>query len=422
MKCGYAKLSIIPEKEVNLAGYDRPRPVTGVLDELTVRAISFDNGNMKLCLLSYDLIAIDHLLMDRVRERYRPSQNEELIFSATHTHSGPMGTIDTKDRKSTVYRKDNVFGVTDDSYLDFLAGRTIQAIHNAYDSAVDTGLFSLEYQVVGIGSNRNDKSMEGDPEVTALMLKKEDNEDIIFNYACHPTVLDSSNRLYSSDLAGAICRKAEGEFNGAIYLNGACGDISTRFNRQNSGPEELERLSDIFISEFHENRGAARKLDSDILSVRKIRIPLKIKEPMDTGIAERIYLEELNNLQDSSHKDQAALRLAQARIEGAKANLEYSQNYQGLGEHTLNCNLLNIGGIRFLTFPGEIFSELSNLIREEHDISIIGYCDGYSMYLTDSNAYEKSYYEAMSSPFAKGEGEKFVKMIIDELDKENENF
>jgi hypothetical protein len=75
-----------------------------------------------------------------------------------------------------------------------------------------------------------------------VRLQTDETSLLLARMSCHPTVLDEKNLCYSADLAGALRRRL-GE--AALVLNGACGDLSTRFTRTASTPEELVRISGL---------------------------------------------------------------------------------------------------------------------------------------------------------------------------------
>ena len=50
---------------------------------------------------------------------------------------------------------------------------------------------------------------------------------------------------------------------------------------------------------------------------------------------------------------------------------------------------------------------------------IIGYANGYNLYIADRASYDAQYYEALASPFARGEGERlmeYVKELLRQLE------
>ncbi len=55
----------------------------------------------------------------------------------------------------------------------------------------------------------------------------------------------------------------------------------------------------------------------------------------------------------------------------------------------------------------------------EDGSSVIGYANGYNLYIADDLAYEKEYYEALASLFARGQGERlmeYINMLLKQLD------
>ena len=57
--------------------------------------------------------------------------------------------------------------------------------------------------------------------------------------------------------------------------------------------------------------------------------------------------------------------------------------------------------------PGELFSELSNTIKKEN-VYFASYSNGYLGYFSDENGYDNNVYEALSSPFKKGQSEHMI--------------
>ena len=77
----------------------------------------------------------------------------------------------------------------------------------------------------------------------AEILLKSGKRAIFYSFPCHPTVLSAGNLLVSADFAGQIEKHLHGDF--TVFANGAAGDISTRFTRQESSFEECERMGKL---------------------------------------------------------------------------------------------------------------------------------------------------------------------------------
>jgi hypothetical protein len=423
LKIGFRSAIITPKTPLFLAGYDAIRKTSEINDDINVRIMIIKNDKTNVCLISYDLIAIDDIMISKIKEKIINTTVDNIFTFATHTHSAPMGTTDTLTESSIIYNKLSIFGITNLEFINYIVDKTLLAINDAMNNIMEMKVSYLKYTINNIGSNRNDSNKDGDNQVTAMVFTNEDRKAVLFNYGCHPTVLNSTNTRISGDLFSAIARKFSKDFDFCIFSNGACGDISTRFNRKKTGFVELDRLANIFYDSYQINKFNLIPIYSNEITIKEWIYQAKVREPMIVIEAYKQYeIEKSNfNLISKTNIGVKELRLAKAKLEGTKANWEYSKNYRGLKSYKLKCLYLKIGELKFIGYPGEIFSELTNPLKLKYDVNIVGYCNGYSLYLTNEEAFNKFYYEAMISPFERGEGEKFIAYIANKLSEEHGN-
>lgn len=91
MKVGFSIKKINPNIGCQMEGY-APRNSTGIHDDLTVSAIFINNS---FILISLDLIAIPGFRVDQIKRKLHEKfdiNNNHIIISAIHTHSGPTIT------------------------------------------------------------------------------------------------------------------------------------------------------------------------------------------------------------------------------------------------------------------------------------------------------------------------------------------
>ena len=62
--------------------------------------------------------------------------------------------------------------------------------------------------------------------------------------ACHPTVLNGENLMLSADFPGAL-ESCFADAEMVAFVNGSCGDMSTRFTRRESSFAEMERMAQL---------------------------------------------------------------------------------------------------------------------------------------------------------------------------------
>lgn len=111
-----------------LAGFPWVREANAVNDSLWARAIVWDNGNKRVCLVTLDIIAIFYEDVKSIRELAVESELniDHIIIAATHTHSAP-------DLLGMNGPQKNISGINKD-YLSFVKHQTICSIKEACDN------------------------------------------------------------------------------------------------------------------------------------------------------------------------------------------------------------------------------------------------------------------------------------------------
>src|SRR5437868_4139983 len=117
LKAGANVTSITPEKSMFLAGYPHvKRHSTGVHDPLLSSAVYLEAGSERILIIANDIIyapkpAVMHARAQISRRIGIPVQN--IMISATHTHSGPKTTDTLSNEADTAVPK------RDPEYLKF---------------------------------------------------------------------------------------------------------------------------------------------------------------------------------------------------------------------------------------------------------------------------------------------------------------
>jgi len=108
--------------------------------------------------------------------------------------------------------------------------------------------------------------------------------------------------------------------------------------------------------------------------------------------------------------------LDQLKILNATNTILYHQlNQNNQKKCRIEYSLIDFGDIMFITLPFEMFSSLYRmLISEIKDCVVIGLTNTSIGYCVDEVSYDNTY-EGLTSPLIKGEGERFIKHLIDEI-------
>lgn len=399
---------------MHLAGFAGIRLGVSIHDELYVKVVLLKYNHTYYGCITYDLVGIDENYVNKLKQHITTLNynSDHFIISATHTHSAPCGTIETE---TGIHKgKEYIFGKRDETYQNLLIKQTLLALQEASHDLKKARIRISKDKLLHFGSNRNDKSYKGNNELYSIYIQQENGiKAIIAHYSCHPTVLNQTNTSISADFPGAINDLLnEQGYDFFMFLNGSCGDISTRFTRQNTGFEEVLRYGKLFTEQLIKMEKNAHKINIHNIQVTAISISLKLKQADDIEIATQKYEEAVTAVEQAkqAHIHAGELRIIEARKEGAEVNLSYAKNALNQDTYSFPIFLYQINNETFITIPGELYSELTNTIPNKH-LHFICYTNGYLGYFADHTAYTKQYYEALSSPFEKGQSEYMMEII-----------
>jgi neutral/alkaline ceramidase-like enzyme len=236
LQAGAAAVELRPPFGIEMGGYGARIGVAGgILDPLQAKILVFEGKDRGVALVTLDLVGVLPIpLLDEIRARVKTSTGiEDVIFNASHTHSGPLPVDKASEWQST-------------AVSDIAKG-----IERAWKSR-RTARIGIGTGSVRIGHNRNYDMSEGkgkmlwrnetrlptapvDPTVMVLRIDSEDGKPIavLVNYACHPVVLGPENLQYSADYPGEMRRVVESSYPGTVclFVQGGAGNINPYYDK-----------------------------------------------------------------------------------------------------------------------------------------------------------------------------------------------
>jgi len=232
-RAGVAKADLDPPVGLPMAGYS-VRYSKGTLDPLEARVLALSDGSRTIAIVTLDLcFPFDPPIMDEIRAAVR-GKVDEVVFHASHTHSGPTysaapeaakhavprvaGAIEAAARSMAPARMGNGWGQT---YLGF----------NRRYLRVDGSV-----QMLWRNEPKVSTTFPVDPTVGVIRVDRADGTPlaVLVHYACHPVVLGPENLDYSADYPSEMRRYVEHEIGGgvmAFFLQGAPGDINPYYDK-----------------------------------------------------------------------------------------------------------------------------------------------------------------------------------------------
>ncbi|ALM74491.1 neutral/alkaline non-lysosomal ceramidase N-terminal domain-containing protein [Thermococcus barophilus] len=400
MKTASAKVDITPKSPMPMAGYAlRKGKSEGILDPLYARILYIEDES-PVIMISLDLIRVDNELYEEIsggisNEIGIPKRN--ILVAATHTHSGPE--ISTGFWSSIELSESDIRSI--EEYRQHLIDSILSAVNKL--KIKETSLFGGKAEVNGVASNRLSRDGPMDNECVFLFSER---EFVSLNFPCHPTVLPASNRKFSGDLAGAICRLFERSFNVALFLNGAAGNVSTRFTRKAQTYEEVKRLAKLFYSHVKDNYSEIEKIEGQI-KLKWKNIDLKVKELPPIEELEKFEEELYKKLAESKIKNisPAELRILESNYLGVKILKRRAELLKNLNKITLRIAKLEIGDKLAAVFvPAELFVEYQLELKKNSPYKytmVVCYANGYVGYIPFSPV--EGIYESYASIVAPSE-------------------
>ena len=407
---GFDRQSITPQLPQPLCGYELNRVAVEVHDDLYARVLLMKHNEELYLLVQCDLIAVDKLIINGIYEQVKDLgiKREHITVVATHTHAGPGGVFNTSE--GLMGQMQGIFGMTNLPLIEGIVSKIALAVHNAYENMLPTEITIARGTVENVGTERHDPTLPGDNSLLVFKFTRKDGREILlYNYACHPTVTGPGNIEMTADFPYAVERDMD--YDMVMFVNSCCGDISSRFTRIDSSFEQCDIYAERIIKgieEALEHPVYEGEFNDVFMNEYSVVVPIREVRPVEV---EQAQLEEYERqLEEAKKKNLSAseLRVIASFAEGAKTAVNLAKALQGIKEENVHYMMMRIQNVVIAVTPGEMFSTLGRPLKEE-GIEIFGYGNGYYIYIADEYSYEKGYYEAMSSPFAKGVGELLAK-------------
>jgi len=404
IKAGYAKTDVTPHEPVFMAGYNmRGTPSDGVHgnDKLNVRCLVFDDGSRKVAFVEGDVIIIRDT--DEFRRRIAAATGipvENILLGDAHNHAAPSPTPKGEtnwDREfstalvATVQKalanlqpvrlaagqghsriamnRRQVRSQDTDSYLTFDENDVSQSFGKAKtDQAVPIREFA---GVVRLGANPAGRI---DDAVDVVRVDTMEGKPLaaMIHYACHGTSLGGRNSKISGEWMGRMQEYLERQIHGvgAIYLQGAAGDINPRVVGGLDGYQDNIEVT----------WALGEEIGREVVRVYRTLEP----EPMT-----------------------AALQVATEDIKLPRTYRELFDDFKNTVVHAPT-TAVRMGDLMWVTFPGELFHVIGQRVKSECPAThafLMGYTNGYIGYFPEQKAFAEGGYEPATShldPAAEG--------------------
>lgn len=397
-KAAMAKADVTPEVGCLLYGYAGERRAKRIMDRLEVGVTALNQNNETVLLISAEVCAINLDVTTSIRAQIAEAtgvKSENILYSAIHTHSGP------------ITRTSIGWGITDMDYMDnVLIPASIKAAKEA--------LSSLKPAVVGIGTidsyagiNRREVTKDGeiilgqnpdasyDPTMTLMYFKTVDGEPIgtVIHFAAHATAA-GRNPSITRDWPGIMIDRMK-EVTGApcMYVNGAEGNVGPRLsNGKTTGDEShVYEVGEIAANDAEKAYNSIKEFKVPELKIKNEKMNLIFGAPKPLEIVEA----ELAKLDPDNLIDTDITKHYQ--LSKIKAMYESGEEFAAKKEFVQT--VIAIDDLAIVPFPFECFNGIALELREKSpfkDTILFGLTGGSYGYLPTEDQIPLGGYEIAS--------------------------
>jgi hypothetical protein len=381
-KAGISKEIITPVRGIPLAGYFNPRPNTGILDDLFVRVLLFEKNETVSGLVVFDLCFLSTDLIEVIKNKLSSAGigfGDNLIFSATHTHTGPY--------------IDDFFGVSADAeYLEYLADKAASAIQQAFSNLAEAELLNCSVDSNPYAFNRRYWMKEGnvltnpgflnqnidrpegpvDSEIAVLAVRQDDRiAALVTNIVNHTDTIGGD--FVSADWPGRMEREVQnimGYDVPVLTLIGCSGNIN-HFDVSNDTDQtsyaEACRIGEGYGKIVAAAIDSLQPVEFDNITVNSCDIVIPFRDISECEVERaRGVVERVGEV--SSDDDMTSEGLATGDGPVAKFFAEqliaYKQSCSGKKRSFKLVSVKFDDKLAFASLPGEPFTEIGLTIKE----------------------------------------------------------
>lgn len=430
LKAGFGRVNINPPMGISIRGYYKPRFAEAILDDLEVNALALECGEVKTILISVDHCGIEQVLSAAFRKAASDAAGvpmENIIISATHTHTGPALEINSEDELTKEYTTFVQRRIADAAKF---AVDDLKDAKMGYGKGVASNVAFVRRFIMKDGSIKTNPGVNNpdivrpvgdiDDSVNVMRFDREGADTIVFvNFANHPDVVGGCK--ISADWPGLLRKDVEKILDGTrcIFFNGAQGDVNhvnvhpkggdlngmfMDFDDVSRGYAHAEYIARVVTGGVLQAYDKVNYIDVDKLIAKQkvMNVPSNRPDPKDIPEAHRIN--DLHNAGKDSELPYEGMMLTTVVAEAARmVRLE-----NGPDAFDMTLSAVVVGPVAIIGIPGEPFNGIGVGLKATEGYDMILPCcltNGSEGYFPMQDSYDQGGYEARSSRFKAGVAE-----------------
>jgi neutral ceramidase len=428
LRVGSAAVVITPQLGTPLAGYYNTRISDGVHDDLYAKALVLECGDTRAAMVCCDLITMPPNVAAEARrliEKETGLKADQVMISATHTHTGPI--LPGRTARETA---DGPGGELAAEYVQQLPARIAASVKQAVEKLAPATAsaaigreqnlsfnrrFFMKDGTVGWNPGKLNPKIERpagpiDPAVSVVYFESTDGVPLLsyVNFSMHPDTVGGLQ--VSADYAATLCNtlsRIKGDSMITLFTNGTCGDINhvdVSSKDPQKGFDEARRIGTILAGEVIKTYARLKRFDADAIRFKRevVKLDLPKSTPEELQKARQTAVKFGKEAPNFLERVNAFKIIDVAAREGKPWEVEVQ--VIALGDD-----------VAWVALPGEIFVELGLAIKQASPFKttiIAELANGAIGYIPTQKAFEQGNYEPLSARCAPGSGELLAETAI----------
>lgn len=422
---GYARADISPKSPVGLDGYFNSdvRIHTTVMDPLYVTCIAVTDGDETVLLISQDLLYSWDAATEPARQKVSEATGlpiERIMICSTHTHSAPE--VVTSEEYTELYQTQLVAAA--EAALADRAPATI------YGTSVQTEKMNfVRHYLMNDGSYAGDNfgnwgvgiqdyATEKDPEMQLVEFRREGDKKsiLLMNFQAHPSMTGGNQEtVASADFIGSARITFEKQVDmHFVYFTGTAGNLNTvsrivadvhDMNYATYGAKLAQYAIDALPN--------MTKVEGSGITATTVQLDYAVNHEKEDQLQQAQEVVDIwTTSGDRTTGNNKAKEYGLSSVYEAR---EILQRPSRPATDTMELDAIRIGGIAFVTIPGEVYTDNGLQIKESspYDLTIIATMANQSRgYFSTEAAWDYGCYETFTAYYAKGAAEAMTEKII----------
>ena len=439
-QAGYSRQDITPDGDIHM---NNGVLLNKVQDPLYATCIAVYDGENTVLLFTVDVKGLADFTCKMTKKRISIATKvpvENIILSATHTHSSPFPEnpgSDPDNIRWVAKMNNSIVEAAKQAIADLSPAEIYTAEGKSTNMAFVRRWYLSDGTPSGIWRQDNDYQprtdivayeTEADDSVQVIRFVREDKKDIVIaNWQNHFT---EAGGLYpnsvSADMAGALRTNIEKKDDDALFAVyvGASGNLNSNGKVPGTRYYSYSRmgtaLADIILNACEElTKVNAGKID---VTGRTLTVDIR-KDDAQTIARSEAAKEEIGDAADSS--DKAFIVCAKYGFESAHEVRSIISRNKSYGKaEDVYISAISFGDIAFVAAPYEMFDTNGMEIKDGSPFAmtfVLTNAGGANAYVPAIGIVQNGGYEVYTTKYVFGTGEMFVGEFLDMLKEHKEN-